>query len=151
MSETVSSSVEKAPAARGKVTVNGKTYYWGTGRRKSSVARVRITAGEGNFLVNKRTVDEFFTEPQSRTVVRAPLFTANAAAGLDVTVNVKGGGITGQAGAIVQGLGRALALYDASLRKDIQSAGFLTRDSRMKERKKYGLRGARRAFQFSKR
>lgn len=131
--------------------VGGKTYYWGTGRRKKSIARVRIALGDGAFLVNDRKMDEFFREICDRNYLQGPLATANIAGKIDVFVNVYGGGHTGQAGAIVQGLGRALSLYDPALRKPLQDAGFLTRDSRMKERKKYGLRGARRAFQFSKR
>jgi small subunit ribosomal protein S9 len=140
-----------APRTRGKVVIGGKTYFWGTGRRKSSVARVRIVTGDGKFQVNDRAVDDFFKETKDRHYVRAPLVAANIAGNLDIFVNVHGGGYTGQAGAIVQGLARALALFDIELRKPIQAAGFLTRDSRMKERKKYGQRGARRRFQFSKR
>jgi len=139
------------PHTRGRVTVGGKTFYWGTGRRKKSVARVRIVVGTGKFIVNDRPVDEFFKETKDRNYVRAPLAAASIDNTLDVIANAHGGGYTGQAGAVVQGLGRALSLYDAALRKPIQAAGFLTRDSRMKERKKYGQRGARRRFQFSKR
>jgi small subunit ribosomal protein S9 len=138
--------------AQGKVVVvGGKTYFWGTGRRKSSVARVRVTAGEGRFQVNSRPIDDFFKEVKDRNAVHSPLLAANVGPGIDVLVNVSGGGMTGQAGAIVQGLARALSIYDASLRAPINTAGLLTRDSRMKERKKYGQRGARRRFQFSKR
>ncbi|MCL2640506.1 MAG: 30S ribosomal protein S9 [Phycisphaerales bacterium] len=138
-------------SARGKVVIGGKVYFWGTGRRKKSVARVRITAGDGKFIVNDREVDDFFKETKDRHFVRTPLIAANIAGNLDILVNVNGGGYTGQAGALVQGLGRALALYDISLRPALKEAGSLTRDSRMKERKKYGRRGARRSFQFSKR
>jgi small subunit ribosomal protein S9 len=135
-----------------KVTVGGKTYYWGTGRRKSSVARVRVVLGTGKFTVNGRQVDEFFKETKDRHYVRGPLVAANLAANsLDVIATAHGGGYTGQAGALVQGLGRALVLFDGGLHKQVQEGGFLTRDSRMKERKKYGRRGARRSFQFSKR
>jgi len=140
-----------APSSRGKVVIGGKVYFWGTGRRKKSVARVRITAGDGKFIVNDREVDDFFKETKDRHFVRTPLIAANIAGNLDILVNVSGGGYTGQAGALVQGLGRALALYDLSLRPALKEAGSLTRDSRMKERKKYGRRGARRSFQFSKR
>lgn len=140
-----------APAVRGKVVQGGKTFFWGTGRRKTSVARVRISAGEGKFFVNERPVDEFFKEVKDRNAVRTPLVAANVAGNLDVHVNVYGGGMTGQAGAIVQGLARALSIYDTTLRPAVNTAGLLTRDSRMKERKKYGQRGARRRFQFSKR
>jgi len=136
---------------RGKVVVGGKVYYWGTGRRKKSVARVRITVGDGTFRVNDREVDDYFKEIKDRHFVRSPLIAANIAGNLNITVNVQGGGYTGQAGALAQGLGRALVLYDSSLRPGQKEGGFLTRDSRMKERKKYGQRGARRRFQFSKR
>lgn len=149
-------SIPSAPAvapatSRGKVVVGGKVFFWGTGRRKKSVARVRITAGEGLFRVNDREVDDYFKETKDRHYVRAPLISANVAGNLNITVNVQGGGYSGQAGALVQGLGRALSLYDPSLRPAQKEGGFLTRDSRMKERKKYGQRGARRRFQFSKR
>ena len=140
-----------APRTRGIAVVHGKTFFWGTGRRKTSCARVRIVAGDGKFIVNDRPVDEFFKETKDRHYVRAPLIAANIAGNLDVIVNVYGGGMTGQAGAVVQGLGRALQLLDSTLHKSLQEGGFLTRDSRMKERKKYGQRGARRRFQFSKR
>jgi small subunit ribosomal protein S9 len=133
------------------VVQNGKTYFWGTGRRKTSVARVRITAGDGKFMVNDRKVDDFFKETKDRNYVITPLSVANVAENIDVTVNVFGGGYTGQAGAIVQGLARALSIFDPGLRPSVNQAGLLTRDSRMKERKKYGQRGARRRFQFSKR
>jgi small subunit ribosomal protein S9 len=140
-----------APAVRGKVVVGGKVYFWGTGRRKKSVARVRFTVGEGKFLVNNREVDDYFKETKDRHYVRSPLIAANIAGTFDITVSVAGGGYTGQAGAVVQGLGRAIAMYDPALRPGQKEGGFLTRDSRMKERKKYGQRGARRRFQFSKR
>ncbi len=140
-----------APAPRGKVVVNGKVFYTGTGRRKKSVARVRITAGDGKFVVNDRQVDDYFKETKDRHYVRAPLIAGSLAGNLNITVNVDGGGYSGQAGALVQGLGRALSLYDPTLRPAQKEGGFLTRDSRMKERKKYGRRGARRSFQFSKR
>lgn len=151
MTETTSSSAAPAIKPRGVITAGGRTYYLGTGRRKKSVARVRLVAGQGKFIVNDRPLDSFFTESRDRTMVNAPLVSANLAGSMDVLVNVHGGGHTGQSGAILQGLGRALTLYDAMLRKSMQDGGFLTRDSRMKERKKYGLRGARRAYQFSKR
>ena len=140
-----------APAPRGKIVIGGKVFYWGTGRRKKSVARVRITAGDGKFLVNDRQVDDYFKETKDRNYVRAPLIAANIAGTFNITVNVSGGGYTGQAGALVQGLGRALVMFDPTFRPVQKEGGFLTRDSRMKERKKYGQRGARRRFQFSKR
>ena len=148
---TPTTTTTKAPKAKGTVTVGGKTYFWGTGRRKKSVARVRIVTGDGKFMVNARPVDDFFKETKDRNLVRAPLLTANVAENLNILVNVNGGGYTGQAGAVAQGLGRALSLFDPSLRAAQKEGGFLTRDSRMKERKKYGQRGARRRFQFSKR
>src|SRR5215831_19600005 len=97
-----------APSTRGKVVIGGKVYFWGTGRRKKSVARVRITAGEGKYIVNDREVDDYFKETKDRHFVRAPLIAANIAGNLNIIVNVQGGGYTGQAGALVQGLGRAL-------------------------------------------
>ncbi len=145
------SAAPSAAAARSRVVIGGKVFFLGTGRRKTSVARVRIVAGEGKFIVNDRDANGYFTEVRDQKMVRAPLVAVNLSTSVDVFVNVQGGGFTGQAGAVVQGLGRAIALYDSALRKPINDGGFLTRDSRMKERKKYGLRGARRAFQFSKR
>ncbi|MCL5945407.1 MAG: 30S ribosomal protein S9 [Planctomycetes bacterium] len=150
MSETISPA-EPTTKPRGIINAGGRTYYLGTGRRKKSVARVRLAAGQGKFIINDRPLDSYFTETRDRTMVHAPLVSANLAGTMDVLVNVHGGGHTGQSGAILQGLGRALTVYDATLRKSMQDGGFLTRDSRMKERKKYGLRGARRAYQFSKR
>lgn len=126
-------------------------YWWGTGRRKTAVARVRIRPGEGQFLINSKPVDEFFTELQYRNDVRAPLEAAQLIGQMDVTVNVQGGGPTGQAGAVVLGLARALKQYDLSLEDVLREKGYLTRDAREVERKKYGQPGARRQFQFSKR
>ena len=151
MTTTPETPATPAPVTRGKIVVGGKVYYWGTGRRKKSVARVRMTAGDGKFLVNDREVDDFFKETKDRHFVRAPLIAASIAGTFNITVTVKGGGYTGQAGALVQGLGRAISMYDPALRPGQKEGGFLTRDSRMKERKKYGQRGARRRFQFSKR
>ena len=128
-----------------------KEVYMGTGRRKTSVARVRIMEGSGKFDINGRSVENFFTETKDRNSVVAPLVLCEQQKRLDVIVKVHGGGYTGQAGALVQGLGRALSMFDPSLRPGQKEGGFLTRDSRMKERKKYGQRGARRRFQFSKR
>ena len=141
----------KPAAPRGKIVVAGKTYFLGTGRRKKSIARVRMTAGDGKFTVNGRQVDDFFKETKDRHYVRAPLVAANVANAFNISVTVSGGGYTGQAGAIVQGLGRAISNYDPATRAGQKDGGFLTRDSRMKERKKYGRRGARRSYQFSKR
>ncbi|HEY4329767.1 MAG TPA: 30S ribosomal protein S9 [Phycisphaerae bacterium] len=151
MADAPVTPVSTTPKTRGKVVVGGKVTFWGTGRRKKSVARVRMTAGDGKFLVNSREVDDYFKETKDRNFVRAPLVTANAVSNFNISVNVSGGGYTGQAGALAQGLGRALAMFDPALRPGQKEGGFLTRDSRMKERKKYGRRGARRSFQFSKR
>lgn len=126
-------------------------YYWGTGRRKSSVARVRIKPGEGKFLVNKREIDNYFTAERDRRDVVAPLTATSTLGKFDVFVNVKGGGTSGQAGAVLLGVARALLTADATLERVLRDDGYLTRDSRMVERKKYGQRGARRRFQFSKR
>ncbi len=126
-------------------------YIWGTGRRKRAVARVRIRPGSGKILINKREVAEFFPAPTDQRSVVAPLQTVNMLASWDIWVNVGGGGTTGQAGAVELGLARALSKAMPELEHDLRTKGLLTRDSRMKERKKYGQRGARRRFQFSKR
>jgi len=131
--------------------VKGRQYTWGTGRRKTSVARVRIAEGSGLFKVNKCEVDHYFSEPQDRNIVQAPLEVLGIKAQYDVFANVDGGGHTGQAGAVRMGLARALAKLFPDKASNLRDAGHLTRDSRMKERKKYGRRGARRSFQFSKR
>ena len=126
-------------------------FYWGTGRRKSSVARVRIKPGSGTIAINKKEVDEFFARPEDRKSVVAPLEAIDGMGKFDVFVNVQGGGSTGQAGAVMLGLARALRDYDINLLNILRQTGYLTRDGRMKERKKPGQRGARRKFQFSKR
>ena len=128
-----------------------KVQFYGTGRRKSSVARVRLVAGEGNIVVNGRDVNEYFNYETLIRDVKQPLVLTNNENIYDVIVKVEGGGFTGQAGAIRHGISRALLKADAELRGDLKKAGFLTRDARMKERKKYGLKAARRAPQFSKR
>ncbi|WP_435275892.1 30S ribosomal protein S9 [Psychrobium sp. nBUS_13] len=125
--------------------------YYGTGRRKSSVARVFIKAGSGNITINNRPLDEFFGRPTSCMVVRQPLELVEMIEKFDVNVTVKGGGTTGQAGAIRHGITRALMQFDESLRSDLRGAGFVTRDARKVERKKVGLRKARKKPQFSKR
>ena len=127
------------------------SYIWGVGRRKTAVARVRIALGSGKIEVNGRTLNDFFTAERDRKSIFGPLEVTSTAGKMDVWVNTNGGGPSGQTGAIVMGLGRALAKYDKNLEVPLRNAGFLTRDSRMKERKKYGLRGARRGVQFSKR
>ena len=124
---------------------------YGTGRRKSSTARVHLRPGTGKININGRTIEEFFGRTTSRMIVRQPLETVQMADRFDVEVNVAGGGSTGQAGAIRHGLTRALIDYDESLRKPLRTAGFVTRDAREVERKKVGLRKARRGTQFSKR
>ena len=128
-----------------------KERYYGTGRRKSSVARVYLVPGTGNIVINKRTIDEYFGLETLKLIVRQPLVATETTDKFDVLVNVHGGGTTGQAGAIRHGIARALLQVDAEYRPTLKSAGFLTRDPRMKERKKYGLKAARRAPQFSKR
>jgi len=125
--------------------------YYGTGRRKKSVARVRLVPGTGQVTINKRSIDEYFGLETLKVIVRQPLALTNTEGRFDVLVNVKGGGFTGQAGAIRHGISRALLEAEPGLRKELKKAGFLTRDQRMKERKKYGLKKARRAPQFSKR
>lgn len=129
-----------------------KVQFWGTGRRKKAIARVRlIPNGEGNITINKRNMDDYFSLETLKYIVRQPLAITNTADKYDVAVNVNGGGATGQAGAIRHGVARALCNADINLRPILKKAGFLTRDPRMKERKKYGLHKARRAPQFSKR
>ncbi len=125
--------------------------FLGTGRRKKSIARVRLLAGKGDITVNKRDIEEFFGYETLKMLVRSPLELTETMGSYDVHVNVKGGGYTGQAGAIRMGIARALLKVDPALRPALKSAGYLTRDPRMKERKKYGLKAARRAPQFSKR
>lgn len=125
--------------------------FYGTGRRKSSIARVYLVPGTGKITVNKRDIDEYFGLETLKVVVRQPLVATDNLNKFDVLVNVHGGGFTGQAGAIRHGISRALLHADAEYRPTLKKAGFLTRDPRMKERKKYGLKSARRAPQFSKR
>ena len=135
-----------------KKVIKKKIQYWGTGRRKKAIARVRlIPGGEGNIVINKRTIDQYFGLETLKFIVRQPLVLTSTLDKYDVAVNVNGGGTTGQAGAIRHGIARALCLADETLRPTLKAAGFLTRDPRMKERKKYGLHKARKAPQFSKR
>ncbi len=128
-----------------------KPYFYGTGRRKHSVARVRLYAGTGNITINGRDIDEYFGLDTLKLLVRQPMELTNTMGKFDIVCNVAGGGVSGQAGAIRHGISRALLLFDPELRPVLKKAGFLTRDPRMKERKKYGLKAARRAPQFSKR
>lgn len=123
----------------------------GTGRRKTSVARVRVRSGSGKITINNRELDEFFPIPQYKNQVIAALDHCEVKDSVDITIRVHGGGLTGQAGACLQGIARALLKHDSDLEEKLREKGFLTRDSRMKERKKPGLKGARRAGQFSKR
>ncbi|WP_421382693.1 30S ribosomal protein S9 [Bacillus salacetis] len=125
--------------------------YYGTGRRKSSVARVRLVPGNGNIVINDREVENYIPFEALREVIKQPLVATETVGNYDVLVNVHGGGYTGQAGAIRHGIARALLQADPEYRGTLKRAGLLTRDARMKERKKYGLKGARRAPQFSKR
>ena len=125
--------------------------YNAVGRRKKAIARVRLIPGEGNIVINKRELDNYFGLETLKTVVRQPMTLTETTGRFDVIVNVHGGGFTGQAGAIRHGIARALVKADEELKPAIKKAGFLTRDPRMKERKKYGLKAARRAPQFSKR
>ena len=128
-----------------------KPYFYGTGRRKNSVARVRVYSGTGKIIINDRDIDDYFGLETLKRIVRQPLVVAGVEGKFDIVVRVSGGGVSGQAGAIRHGLSRALLVYDENLRPELKKAGFLTRDPRMKERKKYGLKAARRAPQFSKR
>ena len=133
-------------------TTKKKVQYWGTGRRKKAIARVRlIPNGTGAIVINKKTIDEYFGLDTLKLIVRPPLVLTESDSKYDVMVNVCGGGYTGQAGAIRHGIARALVLAEPELRPTVKKAGYLTRDSRMKERKKYGLKKARKAPQFSKR
>ena len=129
----------------------GKNYFYGTGRRKSSVARVRVYNGTGKITINDRDIDDYFGLETLKLLVRQPLALTGNTDKFDIVCRVAGGGVTGQAGAIRHGIARALLQFDGELRGELKKAGFLTRDPRMKERKKYGLKGARRAPQFSKR
>ena len=128
-----------------------KEQYLGTGRRKKSIARVRVMAGNGAITINGRDIEEYFGYETLKMLVRSPLVLTDKQSAYDVFVNVKGGGYTGQAGAIRHGISRALINAEPELRGALKAAGYLTRDPRMKERKKYGLKAARRAPQFSKR
>ncbi|MEX2120765.1 MAG: 30S ribosomal protein S9 [Pirellulales bacterium] len=138
------STVEKPSAKK-------STDVLGTGRRKTSVARVRVRPGKGTITINERPYDEYFVNDQDRNALLAPLKQTDRLTSVDVVIKVHGGGMTGQSGACKMGLARALKLYDTSLEQALRDANLLTRDGRMKERKKYGLRGARRGTQFSKR
>ncbi|MBQ6614168.1 MAG: 30S ribosomal protein S9 [Clostridia bacterium] len=130
---------------------SAKPYFYGTGRRKKSVARVRIYPGSGNITINGRDIDDYFGLDTLKLIINQPYGVTGTEGKFDIVANVKGGGMSGQAGAIRHGLARALLTVDENYRSALKKAGFLTRDPRMKERKKYGLKAARRAPQFSKR
>ncbi|MBE6598541.1 MAG: 30S ribosomal protein S9 [Ruminococcaceae bacterium] len=130
---------------------SAKPYFYGTGRRKSSVARVRLYPGTGKITINGRDVEDYFGLETLKLIINQPFGVTNTIGKYDIVANVTGGGISGQAGAIRHGVARALLLADDTFRASLKKAGFLTRDPRMKERKKYGLKAARRASQFSKR
>lgn len=134
-----------------KSSAKKKVQFWGTGRRKKAVARVRVIVGTGSITINKRPIDDYFPLETLKLIVNQPFAETGTQGKYDVIVNVNGGGPTGQAGAIRHGISRALVNADATYRPALKKAGFLTRDSRMKERKKYGLKKARKAPQFSKR
>ena len=125
--------------------------WYATGRRKSATARVYLRSGNGRFIVNRRDLDEFFCRETDKMILKQPLHLTDHLESFDIVVSVRGGGNTGQAGAIKHGISRALCSYNKDLRPPLKAAGFLTRDSRIKERKKYGQKGARARFQFSKR
>jgi small subunit ribosomal protein S9 len=128
-----------------------QVHYYGTGRRKSSVARVFLRPGSGKFEVNGREFDKYFLTDAQRVEVKQPLVTSETTSTFDIQANVSGGGVNGQAGALRMGIARALLVFNAELRKKLKAEGFLSRDARAKERKKYGQKGARKRFQFSKR
>ena len=135
-----------------KVATKKKVQFWGTGRRKKAIARVRlIPGGAGSIVINKRSIDDYCDTETVKLIIRQPLVLTNTESKYDIFVNVAGGGYTGQAGAIRHGIARALIVAEPELRAELKKAGFLTRDPRMKERKKYGLKKARKASQFSKR
>jgi small subunit ribosomal protein S9 len=125
--------------------------YYATGKRKSAVARIYMKSGSGNIVVNKRSYEEYFTRPSLKMIIRQPFEITGKNGQFDLYVNVSGGGVAGQAGAVKHGISKALLEYDVQLRPILKKAGFLTRDARIKERKKYGQPGARKRFQFSKR
>ncbi len=128
-----------------------EVFFWGTGRRKAATARVRICRGEGKIVVNKRPIEEYFPIPLTRKIIVQPLATTETLGKFDVYANISGGGSTGQSGALRHGLARALVKFNEEFRSPLKKNGYLTRDPRMKERKKYGLKKARRKPQFSKR
>ena len=154
MAELVAEPVAATPATATETTSTPKvkpSYVWGTGRRKTAVARVRVAPGTGKIEINGRELNDYLTSERDRKAIFGPLEVTNTGGKLDIWVNATGGGTSGQAGAVILGLARALLKYDPTLEGNLRGGGFLTRDARMKERKKYGLKAARRAPQFSKR
>ena len=151
VTETATTTTEPQGSATFPAADPKKHFFWGTGRRKTSVARVRIRAGTGKFEINKRPIEKYFTEDKDRADAIAPLKATDTFGKVDVFVNVIGGGFTGQAGAVMLGVARALKTANTEYEAALRAGGYLTRDSRMVERKKYGRAGARRSFQFSKR
>lgn len=143
--------IEATPQPAGKKEPDKGGFYWGTGRRKSAVARVRIKPGDGKLLINKKQLTDYFTREQDRKAILAPLKAVDAEKTFDVFANVRGGGTTGQAGAVMLGIARVLKNYDQNYIQPLRDGGYLTRDSRMVERKKPGQSGARKRYQFSKR
>jgi len=139
------------PSRQAPPVPEGEHYFWGTGRRKRAIARVRMRPGEGKILINKKAVDEYFRQEKDRQLIMAPLQMVNMVKSWDIWANVSGGGYTGQAGAVTLGIARAIAKAVPELEPSLRDNGLLTRDSRMRERKKYGQKGARKRFQFSKR
>ncbi len=131
--------------------MNKETTYYATGKRKNAIARTWLAAGSGKIIINKKPVEEYFKIDSARILLSSPMTLTNTQESFDVTVHVKGGGISGQAGAVRHGITKALLLVDPELRQVLKQAGFVTRDPRKKERKKYGQKGARARFQFSKR
>jgi small subunit ribosomal protein S9 len=151
MTDQTTSSTIETPKSAVRATPSAGNWWWGTGRRKTAVARVRIRPGDGKFIVNDREMAKFFTEERDRKNLITVLEKTGTNGKVDIQVSVNGGGFTGQAGAIILGLARAIRRYDQTLEPILREHNFLTRDSRKVERKKYGQAGARRRFQFSKR
>jgi len=149
--ENTSSPEAQSTSTASKKVPDKGGFYWGTGRRKSSVARVRIKPGDGKLMVNKKELSDYFPREQDRQSILSPLKAVDSEKGFDIFVNVQGGGTTGQSGATMLGIARALRTYDETLIPQLREGGYLTRDSRMVERKKPGQRKARKSFQFSKR
>lgn len=143
-------TTKKAPAKKTKVVKDKTIQFWGTGKRKKSIARVRVLQGNGEFIINDKSLENYFPFGTLSQTATQPLTLLNARDKFKVIINVQGGGFSGQAGAIRLGVARALIKFDETYKSELKKAGFLTRDSRIKERKKYGLRKARRAVQFSK-